>query len=146
MGTKYTKDVNCLQQKCERNENKLRKNHGKERQNSTQKEEVKGKESSRCADLQGKWSKKGERCTTKEVHEIWYILPTNRERGEKMRYLVGQVRSGSGISLRRLAQQARISKSYLQRIEAGEAKPSLETMVRLARALNTPVEGLYRAE
>ena len=63
-----------------------------------------------------------------------------------MRYLVGQVRSGSGMSLRRLAQQARISKSYLQRIEAGEAKPSLETMVRLARALNTPVEGLYRVE
>ena len=66
--------------------------------------------------------------------------------GESMRYLVGEVRSANGISLRGLAQKAQVSKSYLQRIEAGEAKPSLETMLRLAQALKVSVEGLYSQE
>ena len=60
-----------------------------------------------------------------------------------MRYLVEEVRRTNGMSLRRLAQRAQVSKSYLQRIEAGEAKPSLETMVRIAHALGVSVEGLY---
>jgi len=60
-----------------------------------------------------------------------------------MKYLVGEVRRANGMSLRRLSRQAQVSKSYLQRIEAGEAKPSLETMVRIARTLGVSVEGLY---
>lgn len=60
-----------------------------------------------------------------------------------MRYLVGEVRRASSMSLRQLAQRARVSKSYLQRIEAGEAKPSLETMVRIGQALGVSLEGLY---
>lgn len=63
-----------------------------------------------------------------------------------MKYLVGEVRCREGMSLRRLARQAQISKSYLQRIEAGEARPSLETMVRIAQALNVCVEWLYCLE
>lgn len=63
-----------------------------------------------------------------------------------MRYLVGEVRYTKGVSLRRLARQAQISKSYLQRIEAGEARPSLETMVRIAKALDVCVEWLYCLE
>ena len=63
-----------------------------------------------------------------------------------MKYTVGDVRYTKGVSLRKLAEQARISKSYLQKIEAGEAKPSLEIMVRLAKALESPLEKLYRVE
>ena len=61
-----------------------------------------------------------------------------------MRYLVGTVRYEKGLSLRQLACQAQISKSYLQRIEAGEAKPSLEIMLRLARTLCVPLDTLYQ--
>lgn len=61
-----------------------------------------------------------------------------------MRYLVGDVRYEKGMSLRELAARADISRSYLQRIEAGEATPSLEVMLRLARALGVPLESLYQ--
>lgn len=63
-----------------------------------------------------------------------------------MRYLVGDIRYRKGLSLRSLAEQARISRSYLQKIEAGEAKPSLEIMVRLARVLESPLDKLYQVE
>lgn len=63
-----------------------------------------------------------------------------------MRYYIGDIRYEKGLSLRCLAEQARISRSYLQKIEAGEAKPSLEIMVRLAQALESPLEKLYQAE
>ena len=63
-----------------------------------------------------------------------------------MKYLVGEARYEKGMSVRQLAKQANISKSYLQRIEASEAKPSLEIMVRLARVLELPLEHLYRVE
>ena len=63
-----------------------------------------------------------------------------------MKYLVGEARYEKGMSVRQLAERANISKSYLQRIEAGEANPSLEIMVRLARVLELPLEHLYRVE
>lgn len=63
-----------------------------------------------------------------------------------MKYFVGEVRYQKGLSLRELSERARISRSYLQRIEAGEAAPSLEIMVRIARALGVPLDNLYREE
>lgn len=63
-----------------------------------------------------------------------------------MKYYVGDIRYKKGVSLRKLAQQARVSKSYLQKIEAGEAKPSLEIMVRLAQVLERPLDQLYQVE
>lgn len=63
-----------------------------------------------------------------------------------MKYFVGEIRYAKGMSLRQLAKQANVSKSYLQRIEASEAKPSLEIMVRLARVLDIPLECLYQTE
>ena len=48
--------------------------------------------------------------------------------------------------MRRLAERACVTRSYLQRIEAGEAKPSLEVMVRLANALESQLEDLYQEE
>ena len=64
----------------------------------------------------------------------------------RLKYFVGEVRYAKGMSLRELAERAHISKSYLQRIEAGEATPSLEVMVRIARALGVPLDELYLAE
>lgn len=64
----------------------------------------------------------------------------------RLKYFVGEVRYAKGLSLRELSERAHIAKSYLQRIEAGEATPSLEIMVRLARALDVPLDDLYQAE
>lgn len=63
-----------------------------------------------------------------------------------MKYFVGEVRYEKSMSLRELSERAHISKSYLQRIEAGEATPSLEVMVRLAKALRVPLDVLYLDE
>jgi len=63
-----------------------------------------------------------------------------------VKYFVGEVRYQKGVSLRCLAQRACVTRSYLQRIEAGEAKPSLEIMVRLAKALESALEELYQEE
>ena len=63
-----------------------------------------------------------------------------------MKYLVGESRYEKGVSLRCLAERACVTRSYLQRIEAGEAKPSLEVMVRLANALGSALEELYQEE
>lgn len=63
-----------------------------------------------------------------------------------MKYFVGDVRYQKGMSLRELSERAHVSKSYLQRIEAGEATPSLEIMVRIARVLGVPLDDLYQAE
>ena len=63
-----------------------------------------------------------------------------------MKYYVGEVRYRKGVSLTRLAEQACISRSYLQRIEAGEARPSLEIMVRLAQVLDCPLDCLYQVD
>lgn len=64
----------------------------------------------------------------------------------RLKYLVGQVRYQRGMSLRELAERAHIAKSYLQRIEAGDASPSLEVMVRIAQALAVPLDELYRVD
>jgi len=63
-----------------------------------------------------------------------------------VKYFVGDVRYEKGVSLRLLAERACVTRSYLQRIEAGEAKPSLEVMVRLANALESALEDLYQEE
>lgn len=57
-----------------------------------------------------------------------------------MTYLVGEVRYQWGMSLRELAERAHITKSYLQRIEAGDASPSLEVMVRIAQATKVSMD------
>lgn len=63
-----------------------------------------------------------------------------------VKYLVGEARYAKGMSLRQLAKQASVSKSYLQRIEASEAKPSLEIMIRLSCVLGLPLEDLYQED
>ncbi len=52
---------------------------------------------------------------------------------------VARQRSDAGISQRRLASAAGINQSLLARIEAGQARPSIATMARLAAALDADV-------
>ena len=83
----------------------------------------------------------------KGTKDMVYFCQKNIEKGgATVKYNVGDIRYKKGVSLRKLAEQARISRSYLQKIEAGEARPSLEIMVRLARVLESPLDKLYQVE
>jgi XRE family aerobic/anaerobic benzoate catabolism transcriptional regulator len=58
--------------------------------------------------------------------------------GEKVRTL----RERQGITLKQLAQLSGLSDRYIIQVEQGAANPSLETVLRIALALHTPVIGL----
>lgn len=63
-----------------------------------------------------------------------------------LKLYVDKVRIEKGVSIRELAARAGISKSHVQRIEAGESVPSLEVICRIAKALNVPVTDLFSFE
>lgn len=63
-----------------------------------------------------------------------------------LKLYVDRVRIEKGVSIRELAARAKISKSHVQRIEAGETMPSLEVMCRIARALEVPLTDLFSFE
>ena len=63
-----------------------------------------------------------------------------------LKLYVDKVRIKKGMSIRDLAARARISKSHVQRIEAGETMPSLEVMCRIAKALDVPITELFSFE
>lgn len=60
-----------------------------------------------------------------------------------MEYYVARVRVSKGMSLRELAEKSNVAKSHIQKIEVGEANPSLEVMCRLAEALGCEVTELF---
>lgn len=56
---------------------------------------------------------------------------------------VDRVRIKKNVSIRELAGLAGISKSQIQRIEAGTSNPTLRTMCQIAKALEVPVTDLF---
>ena len=54
-----------------------------------------------------------------------------------------RARAAAGCSQESLAQSAGISRQAYAAVESGGATPSTEVALRLARALDTPVEGLF---
>src|ERR1044071_4817223 len=58
--------------------------------------------------------------------------------GDRVRTL----RERQGVTLRQLAQLSGLSDRYIIQVEQGTANPSLESVLRLARALQTSVTGL----
>lgn len=63
-----------------------------------------------------------------------------------LKLYVDKVRIEKGMSIRELAVRADISKSHVQRIEAGETRPTLEVMCRIAAALDVPITELFSYE
>jgi transcriptional regulator with XRE-family HTH domain len=49
-------------------------------------------------------------------------------------------RARSGLSLVELAEASGVDRNAISQIERGRRKPHLETLVKLSRALNTPLE------
>ena len=61
--------------------------------------------------------------------------PRQRELGQRVR----DYRSILGYSQERLAHEASINRTYIATLEAGERNPSLDLLVRLAKALEVPL-------
>lgn len=55
------------------------------------------------------------------------------------------LRTGRGWTQDELARRARLSKSYLSRIEDGERQPSLASLLSLAQAYGVPLASLFAA-
>ena len=53
-------------------------------------------------------------------------------------------RNGRGLTLEQLAEKIGRDWSYLSQIERGMAVPSIETLTRLAEALNLPMSDLFK--
>ena len=69
------------------------------------------------------------------------MSPTARQFAKRLRAL----REAAGRSQGELARKARISRVYLNQLEAGTRDPSLSTLTRLARALGVSVAALVSA-
>jgi len=57
---------------------------------------------------------------------------------------VQRLRKAAGLSLNELSGESGIAKSLLSRVENNETNPTLNTIWRLSKALNTSVDGLLR--
>ena len=55
---------------------------------------------------------------------------------------IRRTRKGQLLTIEKLAEQAGISENYLGKIERGEGMPSLQTIDRIARALNVSIDSL----
>ncbi len=60
-----------------------------------------------------------------------------------MKYFVAEARIRKRMTIRELSRRSGVAKSHIQRIEAGQAKPSLEVMCQLAEALDEPLTALF---
>lgn len=61
-----------------------------------------------------------------------------------MEFYVAKVRLQQNMSIRTLAEKSGVARSHIQKIEAGEANPSLEVMCKLAKALNCDINDLFK--
>jgi transcriptional regulator with XRE-family HTH domain len=66
------------------------------------------------------------------------MSPTSRQLGARIRTL----RTAQAMSQAALAQRARLTRVYINRLEAGHQDPSLSTITALARALGVTVSRL----
>lgn len=66
------------------------------------------------------------------------------ERGVSMEYYVAKVRMQRKMSIHDLSEKSGVAKSHIQKIEAGNASPSLEVMCRLAEALECDLTELFK--
>lgn len=64
----------------------------------------------------------------------------------KIEMLIRQIREEKGISLNELAKKANVSKAHLSCVERNEKKASIDTLVKIAKALDVEITELYKVE
>lgn len=63
-----------------------------------------------------------------------------------MKILLLDIRMGRKITLEKLAGSSGVSKSTLQRIEAGAVSPTMDTMEKLAKGLDMKITELFESD
>ncbi len=64
----------------------------------------------------------------------------------KIILLIKQIRKERKISLKQLSEKSGVSKTHINDIEKGYKEPSLEIMIKLSKALNVPIQSLYKVQ
>lgn len=64
----------------------------------------------------------------------------------KIILLIKQIRREENLSLKQLSIRSGVSTTHINDIEKGEKGPSLEIMIKLAKALDTSIELLYKVK
>ena len=67
------------------------------------------------------------------------ITETDKRLGKKIQKL----RKQAGFTQEQVAEKVKLSTKYIQFIEAGNRKPSLKTVYKLARVLDVKVQDLF---
>lgn len=64
----------------------------------------------------------------------------------KIILLIKQIRKERKISLKQLSKKSGVSKTHINDIENGYKQPSLEIVIKLSKALNVPIQSLYKVQ
>ncbi|MDE2446511.1 MAG: helix-turn-helix transcriptional regulator, partial [Alphaproteobacteria bacterium] len=68
------------------------------------------------------------------------------ESGAELGKTIARLRKAYNLSLGELSEQSGVAKSIISQIERNETNPTLSTVVRLSRALDTTVDEVLRGE
>lgn len=63
-----------------------------------------------------------------------------------MKMHVWEIRESKGLSLSQLAEASQLSKSHINDVENGNTIPTIDTICKLAKALDCKPEDLYECE
>ncbi|KKP55727.1 MAG: DNA-binding protein [Microgenomates group bacterium GW2011_GWD1_33_9] len=72
-----------------------------------------------------------------------YHIRMVTEKDKKLGKSVRKYRKRAGLKQNQLAEMINLSDKYIQLIEAGERKPSLKTIYKIAKALNVKVNEIF---
>jgi XRE family transcriptional regulator, regulator of sulfur utilization len=74
------------------------------------------------------------------------VNPTSSETSSDLGKTIQRLRKAYNLSLGELSEQSGVAKSIISQIERNETNPTLSTVVRLSRALETTVDEVLRGE
>lgn len=63
-----------------------------------------------------------------------------------MKFFLSEIRMQKNLSVRALSELSTVSVSQIENIENGTANPKIETICKLAKALEVPADKLYCCE
>jgi len=108
----------------------------------------------RLAPKNGSSTKSNGKADTTDTQKTTTTLATEQKRAPEpaddlapaVGFNLRQLRTRRGLSLERLAQASRVSRAMLSQIELGQSTPTISTLWKIARALNTPFSALIATQ
>jgi XRE family transcriptional regulator, regulator of sulfur utilization len=70
----------------------------------------------------------------------------NGESGEELGKTIQRLRKAYNLSLGELSEQSGVAKSIISQIERNETNPTLSTVIKLSRALDTTIDEVLRGD